>query len=164
MDAFFPTTLHSSLTYGTMSAPVSWAPSKPLATLVRSFLWPLYLKVPLHSQAGSSRSTELINDITDRLSDITIRPGHSSLVHHRLSSTPSLTAECSSPAAAHSSPSNLGSATFSSSSTEWPSLQECKRSWSKYSQNQLAILCHIQDEILCCNMFLHLPIWCPLLD
>ena len=74
--------------------------------------------ITLDSQAGSSRPTEPIDDITDRLSDITIRPGHSSLVHHGLSSTPSLTAERSLPTAAHSSPSNLGSATFSSSSAE----------------------------------------------
>ena len=83
--------------------------------------------ITLDSQAGSSRLTEPINDITDRLSDIMIRPGHSSLVHHGLSSTPSLTAECSLPAAARSSPSNLGFVTFCSS-TERPSLKECKRS------------------------------------
>ena len=120
--------------------------------------------ITLDSQAGSSRPTEPIDDITDRLSDIMIRPGHSSLVHHGLSSTPSLIAECSLPAAACSSPSNLGSATFSSSSAERPSLQEHKKSRSKYSQNQLAILRHVQDEILHCNMSLHLPIWRPLLD
>ena len=119
--------------------------------------------ITLDSQAGSSRPTEPMDDITDRLSNITIRPGHSSLVHHGLSSTRSLTGECSLPAATCSSLSNLGSATFCSS-TEWPSLQERKRSRSKYSQNQLAILRHIQDEILHCNMALHLLIWRPLLD
>jgi hypothetical protein len=118
--------------------------------------------IALDSQAHSSRPTESINDIADRLSDITIRPDRSS---HRHSPTPSLTAEHSLPAATRPSPSNVGSvASSSSSSTERPSLQERKRSRSKYTQNQLSILCHVQSEILCCNMSLRLPISRPLLD
>ena len=58
--------------------------------------------ITFDSQARSSRPTEPINEIADRLSDITIKPGRSSSVHHGLSSTPPLTAEYSSPAAARS--------------------------------------------------------------
>lgn len=86
----------------------------------------------LDSQVGSSRPTKAVDDITDRLSNITITPGPSSSIHNRLSSTPSSTTQRPSSTSTRSSPSNLGSTALPSrSSAGRMSLQERKKSRSK---------------------------------
>ena len=137
---FTDKTTYKSHTWVTQHA--NW-PSTQQA--VNNASWELFVTtlsegtITLDSQVGSIRPTESVDEITDRLSDIKIKPGRSSLAQPKSSSAAPLLAE-------------------------WPSLQERKRSHSKYTQNQLSILHYVQTEIMHCSMSLCLPIWHLLLD
>lgn len=120
--------------------------------------------IAFDSRLGSIRPTESVDEIADQLSDITIKPGRSSSTQHETSAAP-LMAERSSSAATRPSLSNSGPAALTSkTSAERPSLQERKRSRSKYTQNQLSLLHYVRTEILHCSASLCPPIWRPLLD
>ena len=137
---FTDKTTYKSHTWVTQHA--NW-PSTQQA--VNNASWELFVTtlsggtITLDSQVGSIRPTESVDEITDRLSDIKIKPGRSSLAQPKSSSAAPLLAE-------------------------WPSLQEHKRSHSKYTQNQLSNLHYVQTEIVHCSVSLCLLIWCLLLD